>query len=312
MLEKVTKKDINTTNIKFWKKISYADAAVLADRADALQNGSKVSNSLKTKMANIKKYKRISDLSKVPTVKQGEVVSCFAKGIFTGKSNGTYSQSDRMGMNLYLTKEQADAIVKRVTNKKNRKKITEDGQVIRTTNLPKNAKKFPYVLESIPNSFYDSYFNWEGRIKLLDKNIERRYPKDVTKGTMILWDEKVPVKEKIDKYRYEWAEKVKKNVRGTILLHGVTDVLGADDLVGNGAVGKVCAAAHEGIGEVCALKDRGAAERLVNLDGCLCLAHGVDVEGALGIAAPLGGIENWLERYEHWILLGRAALRSQV
>ena len=213
LLEKVTKKDINTTNIKFWKKISYADAAVLADRADALQNGSKVSNSLKTKMANIKKYKRISDLSKVPTVKQGEVVSCFAKGIFTGKSNGTYSQSDRMGMNLYLTKEQADAIVKRVTNKKNRKKITEDGQVIRTTNLPENAKKFPYILESIPNSYYDSYFNWEGKVTYFGDKTKLRTPKNVEKGTHILWDEKVPAKEIIDKYRYEWAEKVEKNVK---------------------------------------------------------------------------------------------------
>lgn len=213
MLEKVTGKKIDTSNVTLGTKVSYADACVLAERADVLKNGSKESDSLKKIKENVKKYKRISDLNKIPKVKQGEVVSCFSKGIFTGKSNGTYSQSDSMSTKLYINKSQAQTIRNRIKDTKQRRKMSEDGQVIRTTNLPKNAKKFPYVLESIPNSFYDSYFNWEGRIRLLDKTVERRYPKDVTKGTMILWNEKVPVKEKIDTYRYEWAEKVKKNVR---------------------------------------------------------------------------------------------------
>ena len=213
MLEKVTGKKISTKNITLGKKISYADAAVLAERADVLKNGSKVSDSLKTKKSNITKYKRISDLSKIPKVKRAEVISCFAKGIFTGKSNGTYSQSDSMSTKLYINKSQARTIRNRIRDKKERKKITTDGQVIRTTNLPKNAKKFPYILESIPNSFYDSYFNWEGKVTLVNKELERRYPKDVTKGTHLLWGENVPAKEIIDKYRYEWAEKVKKNVK---------------------------------------------------------------------------------------------------
>ena len=162
---------------------------------------------------NVKKYKRISDLSKIPKVKQGEVVSCFSKGIFTGKSNGTYSQSDSMSTKLYINKSQAQTIRNRIKDTKQRKKLSEDGQVIRTTNLPKNAKKFPYILESIPNSFYDSYFNWEGKVQYFGDKSKLRVPKDVTKGTHILWNEKVPAKEIIDQYRYEWAEKVEKNVR---------------------------------------------------------------------------------------------------
>ena len=213
MLEKVTGKKISTKNITLAKKISYADAAVLAERADVLKNGSKVSDSLKTKKSNITKYKRISDLSKIPKVKRAEVISCFAKGIFTGKSNGTYSQSDSMSTKLYLNKSQARTIRNRIRDKKERKKITTDGQVIRTTNLPKNAKKFPYILESIPNSFYDSYFNWEGRVQYFGDKTKLRYPKDVTDGTHLLWGENVPAKEIIDKYRYEWAEKVKKNIK---------------------------------------------------------------------------------------------------
>ena len=212
MLEKVTGEPIDTSNITLGTTIGYADACVLAERADVLKNGSKENDSLKKIKENVKKYKRISDLSQIPKVKQGEVIACFSKGIFTGKSNGTYSQSDSINPNLYLTKSQSQTIRNRIRDKSQRRTMSEDGQVIRTTNLPKNAKKFPYILESIPNSYYDSYFNWEGKVKLLDKNAERRYPKDVTKGTHILWNEKVPAKEIIEQYRYEWAEKVKKNV----------------------------------------------------------------------------------------------------
>ena len=213
MLEKVTGKKISTKNITLGKKISYADAAVLAERADVLKNGSKVSDSLKTKKSNIKTYKRISDLAKIPKVKRAEVISCFAKGIFTGKSNGTYSQSDSMSTKLYINKSQARTIRNRIRDKKERKKITTDGQVIRTTNLPKNAKKFPYILESIPNSFYDSYFDWEGKVTLLNKDLERRYPKDVTKGTQIVGSDTISRKEIVNNYRYEWAKKVKKNIK---------------------------------------------------------------------------------------------------
>lgn len=212
MLEKVTGKKIDTSNVTLGTKVSYADAAVLAERADILKNGTKVSDALKTKKENITNYKRISDLTKIPKVKRAEVVSCFAKGIFTGKSNGTYSQSDTMSTKLYINKSQARAIRNRIKSTKTRKTITEDGQVVRTTNLPKNAKKFPYILESIPNSYYDSYFNWEGKVTLLNKNIEKQYPVNVTKGTQVLWDSTMPREEMVNNYRYEWAEKVKKNL----------------------------------------------------------------------------------------------------
>lgn len=73
MLEKITGEPIDTSNITLGTTIGYADACVLAERADVLKNRSKENDSLK--------------------------------------------------------------------------KIKE------------NVKKFPYILESIPNSYYDSYFN---------------------------------------------------------------------------------------------------------------------------------------------------------
>lgn len=205
-------KKIETTGVAMGKKVSYADAAVLADRADIMRNGKKETAALKKIKSNVESKKRISDLAKIPKVKRAEVVSCFSKGIFTGKSNGTYSQSDSLSTKLYINKSQAKTIASRVKNLKNRKKITTDGQVIRTTKLPKNAKKFPYVLESIPNSYYDSYFWWEGKNKLLSK-IKIQYPAKVTAGNRTMWDKPYSNKKFIESNREKWAKKVEQNLK---------------------------------------------------------------------------------------------------
>lgn len=214
MLEKAIGQKIDTVGVALSGNITLSDACVLANRADILKNGEKESDNILTKKDYIIKYNRISNLNQIPKVKQGEVISCFAKGIFTGKSDGWYSQSDTISTKVYLNKSQAQTIRNRIINKKIRKKITEDGQVIRTTKLPNNSNKYPYIVESLPNSFYDDYyFNWEGRYKLLAKNNKLRYPKDVTKNDYwYLWEQKIPAKKIIDRHRLGWADKVKKNL----------------------------------------------------------------------------------------------------
>ena len=76
----------------------------------------------------------------------------------------------------------------------------------------------------------------------------------------------------------------------TVLPDGVGDAARADLLVLQRAVGEVHAAAHEGVGEVCALQDGGAAEGLVHFDDCLGLCHGVDVERALRVVVLFSGL----------------------
>lgn len=213
MLEKAIGKQIDTVGVALSGNITLSDACVLANRADILKNGEKESDSVLTKKDNIIKYNRISNLKQIPKVKQGEVISCFAKGIFTGKSDGWYTQSDTISTKAYLNKSQAQTIRNRIINKKVRKKITVDGQVIRTTKLPKSANKYPYIVESLPNSFYDGYyFNWEGVATLLAKNNKLRYPKDINNDYWYLWDQKIPAKTIIDRHRLAWADKVKKNL----------------------------------------------------------------------------------------------------
>lgn len=144
-------------------KITYEDAAVLADRADIFKNGEKYSVSL---YDNIVSKKRISDISKSTKSKRKAIYRSFTKGIMVGKSNGSYSQNRKFEPKSYLTIGDANTIAERIKSKTKRIKLSYDGQVIRTTNLPKNYKSFPYILASFPNSFYEHKFMYQ----LIDKD----------------------------------------------------------------------------------------------------------------------------------------------
>lgn len=139
-------------------KIKIEDAAVLADRADIFKNGEKYSESI---YDNIVSKKRISDISKATKKKREAIYRCFTKGIMVGSSNGTYTHSRKFEPKSYLTVSEANSIAKRIKSKSKRIKLSYDGQVIRTTNLPKNYKKYDYILASYPNSFYEHKFNYQ-------------------------------------------------------------------------------------------------------------------------------------------------------
>ena len=84
----------------------------------------------------------------------------YAKGIIKGYSNGKYIQNRKFNGSGYLTTTGAKNIIKLVTNTKSRAKISPDGQLIRNTNLPKNADSYEYILECFPNKFYEKKFEF--------------------------------------------------------------------------------------------------------------------------------------------------------
>lgn len=162
---------------------------------------------------NIIKFKRIADLSKVPKVKRDRVIAVYQKGIFKGDVKGTMPQSSYFSGKKYVTVAQAKDLVSKtvspeyVTFKRSEKLpngttrfgVTPDGQVIRTTNLPKNAKYLEYVVEGVPNWFYDMKFNWSAN------PMTGNYPKYIWGATAIgeLNAEK-------DEYRFILADRVQK------------------------------------------------------------------------------------------------------
>jgi hypothetical protein len=101
---------------------------------------------------------RISDLNKIAKSKRQDVAEIVAKGIIKGYSNGMYVQNRTFKGSSKITAAGAKGVVKLVLDQYSRAKISPDGQLIRTTNLPKNYYDFPYILECFPNDFYEMPF----------------------------------------------------------------------------------------------------------------------------------------------------------
>lgn len=129
-------------------------AAYLLEKADSSINGGWLSYDYDL-FIHVQDYNRISDLKKAKKDYQRSLMMCYTKGIMIGKSNGKYSQSRKFLPTSKITKSEATKLVNRLSDTSKRFKLTYDGQLTRTVNLPKNYKEYPYILASFPNSFYE-------------------------------------------------------------------------------------------------------------------------------------------------------------
>lgn len=140
------------------KAITNEYAAMLLNRADVYKNGSAYNASL---YKHIVAGKRISDIRSVDAKYRKAVRLVFLKGIMAGESNGAYSGGRKFSPKKKMTAQEASKALNRLRDKTKRVKLSYDGQVVRTTNLPKNYKSFPYILASFPNSFYEHGFVYD-------------------------------------------------------------------------------------------------------------------------------------------------------
>lgn len=186
-------------------QITRTDMAMMLNRADEYLYGDK----LDSKLVELALEKRISDIKKIKKEKRTDVVKCYLKGYIKGHSNGNYSSDRTFKGGGKVVKSSALHCIKMLKDKKLRAKISPDGQLIRTNNLPKNAKSYPYILASYPNAYYEKKFAYEGVTQRINgkivpmKNIEDyASPKDVDK-TEILKNNNNLKKENLN----TWVEK---------------------------------------------------------------------------------------------------------
>ncbi len=137
------------------------DMLVLLCRADDYLNSPKIEDDLVQEVIE----KRISDIEKVVKAKKEDLAKGYIKGFLKGYSNGAYSPDRELKVNNKIVKTDAIKCIKMLTNRSLRAKISPDGQLIRTTNLPKYAKYYPYILESYPNAYYNWKFRFEDQVK---------------------------------------------------------------------------------------------------------------------------------------------------
>lgn len=143
------------TFLSYNLNINKADAAIILVRADEYLNGIKVSDELVNEIID----SRISDITKVSKAKRPYLAKAYALGYIKGNSNGTYSTDRKMNPTYKITLAYAKQLVSMINKTDLRHEVSPDGQLIRTTNLSKYAKFYPYILASYPNSYYD----WEFR-----------------------------------------------------------------------------------------------------------------------------------------------------
>ena len=145
-------KDSGITNTKAATTVQVA--AFLLEKADFAINGGVYSYDYDLYI-HVRDYNRISDLKKAKEAYRESLMMCYTKGIMIGKSNGKYSQSRKFSPTKKITVSDANTYIKRLKDTSKRFKLTYDGQLTRTINLPKNYKEYPYILASFPNSFYE-------------------------------------------------------------------------------------------------------------------------------------------------------------
>jgi hypothetical protein len=197
----------------YTKYLTRTDAAVLLNRADEYLYGDKLNSDL----VNMALEKRISDIKQISESKRADVIKAYLKGYVKGYSNGTYCENRKFKGGSKITKSGALAWLKLLKDKSARAKVSPDGQLIRTTKLPKNYKMFPYILESYPNSYYEWQFKFQ-TAKLIgsdNKEIELKSlvnyasPADIDKLTT----ERYPDFPEMKKQNLNtWVEKTKKHL----------------------------------------------------------------------------------------------------
>lgn len=190
----------------YTKYITRTDAAVILNRADEYLHGDKVdAELLETVLEG-----RISDIKKIASGKREAVAKVYAKGFFKGYSNGYYIKSREFRGSEYMTTTGAKGVVAMLTNTKKRAKLSPDGQLIRTTNLPKNASKYEYILETYPNSFYEMKFMYQRAkyyydpVELVDYTSPARI-KDMNLYSVDL-----------NKYKGIWVDRVETNLQSRL------------------------------------------------------------------------------------------------
>lgn len=144
---------------EFSSYLTRTEVAVLLNRADEYLYG----DTLDPELVTLTLEKRISDINRIDEDKHLDVVKCYLKGFIKGYSNGDYSSDREFRGDKKITRKGALETIKKLKDKSLRAKISPDGQLIRMTKLPKSADKYPYILASYPNEYYDGWkFMFEG------------------------------------------------------------------------------------------------------------------------------------------------------
>lgn len=136
--------------------ITYKEMMIILGRAETVINGKIFSDDdVKYVMEN-----RISNISSIKKNKERvEAAKGYMTGIFTGKSDGSYSGTRSVRFGSHPSQKTIKKILKKLSDEKQRDVFSDDWQVTRTKGLPRNAGLYSVIISDIPNDYYDTGFN---------------------------------------------------------------------------------------------------------------------------------------------------------
>lgn len=192
--------------------ITIAEISVLLNRADEYLHG----DTLEESYVKMILEKRISDIATIDKDKREAVAKVYGKGIIKGYSDGMGVKSRSFRGDTPVSVKAAKAWVNFMMNPSKRYPLSPDGLLIRTTNLPKNADKYEYILACYPNEFYERKFFYEFINSSSRPIIEgERYifPVNVRRdGVYRSFYNDYKMSEQMDLYLYDWADYLEKYV----------------------------------------------------------------------------------------------------
>lgn len=199
-------KDVDKAQLS--KKLTKERAAIYLCRMDVKVNGSTYD---KKKYQMVRDYNRISDLKSMKKASRASVIKMYCKGIMVGYSNGYYVQSRKFKGKETVTETEAKTYVNRLCKESKRKAISPDGQLIRSTKLPKNASSYPYILTTYPNWFYERTFEYQKCKFHRTPIVLQDFASPIQIGKMKFYDGNTMETVK-NKYLMDWCDKVEKNI----------------------------------------------------------------------------------------------------
>lgn len=145
-----------TFDSDYTEYLTKSDAAIILVNADEYLYGKTINDEFLELVLN----ERISDISKVSDARKDYIAKAYSLGFITGYSDGVYTRTRTIKAWQKISVDTAKKLVSMLSDKTKRAKLTDDGQLIRTTNLPEFAKYYPYILASFPNDYYDWEFQF--------------------------------------------------------------------------------------------------------------------------------------------------------
>ena len=90
-------------------------------------------------------------------------LKAYMYGLITAKDWQTGAHSYTFKATAKMTKTDAKASIKALKSAKKAYKLSDDWQMVRTKNLPEQAKYFPYILTTFPNEYCDKALAFDAR-----------------------------------------------------------------------------------------------------------------------------------------------------